>query len=137
MHAALVGRPVCRHQGRGIGPVRFFFRRRVDASFGAYYWKCERAEAMAGEPIRDADPTGEAEALEFDGTKTDQLDETYRKRVASASESDALSAEQKPPTLDPADIDKIAGYDPYETAIELEPQKDLTGTKRNVKPLSK
>lgn len=33
------------------------------------------------------DPTSEEEALEFDGTATDQLDDTYRFRVVAASES--------------------------------------------------
>jgi hypothetical protein len=33
------------------------------------------------------DPTGEEEALEFDGTQTDQLDDTYRFRIVMASES--------------------------------------------------
>jgi hypothetical protein len=33
------------------------------------------------------DPTSEEEALEFDGTPTDQLDDTYRLRVVTASES--------------------------------------------------
>jgi hypothetical protein len=33
------------------------------------------------------DPTSEEEALEFDGTSTDQLDDTYRFRVVAASES--------------------------------------------------
>jgi hypothetical protein len=35
----------------------------------------------------DEDPTSEEEALEFDGTRTDQLDDTYRLRVVTASES--------------------------------------------------
>jgi len=33
------------------------------------------------------DPTSEEEILEFDGSKTDQLDDTYRMRVVSASEN--------------------------------------------------
>jgi hypothetical protein len=36
-------------------------------------------------PAND-DPTSEEEALEFDGTSTDQLDDTYRLRVVTASE---------------------------------------------------
>lgn len=36
-------------------------------------------------PERD-DPTSEEEALQFDGTATDQLDDTYRLRVVTASE---------------------------------------------------
>jgi hypothetical protein len=35
----------------------------------------------------DDDPTGEEEALEFDGAHTDQLDDTYRSRVVASSES--------------------------------------------------
>jgi hypothetical protein len=35
----------------------------------------------------DDDPTLEEEALEFDGTRTDQLDDTYRFRIVAASES--------------------------------------------------
>jgi len=33
------------------------------------------------------DPTGEEEGLDFDGTHTDQLDDTYRFRIVAASES--------------------------------------------------
>lgn len=36
---------------------------------------------------KDDDPTGEEAALEFDGTRTDQLDDSYRVRVVSASEN--------------------------------------------------
>jgi hypothetical protein len=43
----------------------------------------KRDQAKAGED----DPTAEEEALEIDGTKTDQLDDTYRLRIVSASES--------------------------------------------------
>ena len=35
----------------------------------------------------DTDPTAEEEVLEFDGTQTVQLDDTYRVRVVSASET--------------------------------------------------
>jgi hypothetical protein len=35
----------------------------------------------------DDDPTGEEEALEVDGTRTDQLDDTYRSGVVASSES--------------------------------------------------
>jgi hypothetical protein len=38
-------------------------------------------------PDTDDDPTGEEEALEFDGTHTDQLDDTYRSRIVASSES--------------------------------------------------
>jgi hypothetical protein len=38
--------------------------------------------------LEDEDPTGEEESLEFDGTATDQLDDTYRFRVVAASESE-------------------------------------------------
>jgi hypothetical protein len=39
------------------------------------------------DPSANEDPTAEEEALEFDGTATDQLDDTYRFRVVAASES--------------------------------------------------
>ena len=42
---------------------------------------------MVQRPPDEDDPTGEEEALEFDGTHTDQLDDTYRLRVVAASES--------------------------------------------------
>ncbi len=38
-------------------------------------------------PRGDEDPTGEQESVEFDGTQTDQLDDTYRFRVVAASEN--------------------------------------------------
>ena len=37
---------------------------------------------------KDDDPTAEEEALEFDGTRTDQLDNTYRVHIASTSEDE-------------------------------------------------
>lgn len=42
---------------------------------------------MVQRPTNDDDPTGEEEALEFDGTSTTPLDDTYRQRVVIASES--------------------------------------------------
>lgn len=42
---------------------------------------------MVQRPPESQDPTSEEEALEFDGTSTDQLDDTYRFRVVAASES--------------------------------------------------
>jgi hypothetical protein len=42
---------------------------------------------MKQRPPDQHDPTGEEEALPFDGTATDQLDDTYRFRVVAASES--------------------------------------------------
>jgi hypothetical protein len=42
---------------------------------------------MAQRPTDSDDPTGEEEAIEFDGSRTDQLDDTYRFRVVAASES--------------------------------------------------
>ena len=39
--------------------------------------------------ITDHDPTGEEPAVEFDGTGTDVLDDTYRMRVVAASENSA------------------------------------------------
>lgn len=42
---------------------------------------------MVQPPPDSDDPTSEEEALEFDGTPTDQLDDTYRVHVVAASES--------------------------------------------------
>jgi hypothetical protein len=42
---------------------------------------------MVKRPPENQDPTIEEEAPEFDGTSTDQLDDTYRFRVVAASES--------------------------------------------------
>ena len=42
---------------------------------------------MTPKDTKDEDPTAEEEALEFDGTKTDQLDDSYRLRVVTASEN--------------------------------------------------
>jgi len=42
---------------------------------------------MNQRPPDGDDPTSEEEALDFDGTHTDQLDDTYRLRVVAASES--------------------------------------------------
>jgi len=42
---------------------------------------------MAQRPPDGEDPTSEEEALEFDGSHTDQLDDTYRFRVVASSES--------------------------------------------------
>ena len=41
------------------------------------------------DPAADDDPTGEEQALDFDPTATDQLDDTYRMRVVAASENTA------------------------------------------------
>ena len=43
---------------------------------------------MVQKPPDSEDPTIEEEVPEFDGTHTDQLDDTYRFRVVTASESD-------------------------------------------------
>ena len=42
---------------------------------------------MVKPPPESDDPTSEEEALGFDGTRTDQLDDTYRFRIVAASES--------------------------------------------------
>jgi hypothetical protein len=42
---------------------------------------------MVQRPPDSEDPTTEEEAPEFDGAQTDQLDDTYRFRVVTASES--------------------------------------------------
>jgi hypothetical protein len=44
---------------------------------------------MAQRTPASDDPTSEEEAVEFDGTSTDQLDGTYRFRVVAASESES------------------------------------------------
>jgi hypothetical protein len=43
---------------------------------------------MNNGPPRDDDPTLEEEGPVFDGSRTDQLDDTYRFRIVIASESD-------------------------------------------------
>jgi hypothetical protein len=110
------------------------------------------------------DPTGEEPALEYDGTKTDQLDDTYRILVASTSEgwnveSDAAEmsptaadnqtsdmprpvdedvlgpAEEKAAAYVPTMIDKTDGYNPYDTIIEAGPPTGFVSKpKRDVKP---
>ena len=42
---------------------------------------------MVQRPPDEDDPTSEEEIFEFDGTGTDQLDDTYRFRIVAASES--------------------------------------------------
>jgi hypothetical protein len=42
---------------------------------------------MVQRPPDSEDSTGEEETLDFDGTHTDQLDDTHRLRVVTASES--------------------------------------------------
>jgi hypothetical protein len=121
----------------------------------------------------DDDPTIEEEILEFDGSTTDQLDDTYRMRVVSASENgkgtvdhdergrakwkwsteasapatadtgtfnllkaldnDSLSLSQEIPALDATNIDKHAGYNPYDAVTEKTPAKGFAA-KRNIKP---
>jgi hypothetical protein len=43
---------------------------------------------MVQRPPDSDDPTSEEEVLELDGSHTDQLDDTYRVRVVTSSESD-------------------------------------------------
>jgi len=43
----------------------------------------------------DEDPTGEEPALEFDGTQTDQLDDSYRVQIASASENGMVDHDER------------------------------------------
>ena len=42
---------------------------------------------MEQQPLDGEDPTSEEEAIELDGSQTDQLDDTYRLHVVAASES--------------------------------------------------
>ena len=44
---------------------------------------------------KDEDPTSEEEALEYDGTKTDQLDDSYRVRIVSASENGRVDHDER------------------------------------------
>ena len=44
---------------------------------------------------KDDNPTAEEEALEFDGTRTDQLDDTYRMRIVSASENGKVEHDER------------------------------------------
>jgi hypothetical protein len=87
---------------------------------------------------RDEDPTGEE--LEFDGTKTVQLDGMYRVGIATSSEPgtfdlprpvdvDALIQSPPAPAAIPTVIDKTDG----DTIIEAGPPRGFR-TKRNVKP---
>jgi hypothetical protein len=48
--------------------------------------RCTLTRRMVQRPPDSEDPTSEEEAIEFDGTHTDQLDDTYRLRVVTASE---------------------------------------------------
>jgi len=123
-------------QVAGFGPVRFHFRRCAGERLGAHFWRCERAESMMKEALLEDDPTGEEEALEFDGTKTDQLGESYRRQVVADSEKDtgAVHRDNDWQLRDPSAIDRATGYDPYETVVESEPPEGFAGTKRNVKP---
>ena len=43
--------------------------------------------AESDDSQKTEDPTGEEPALEFDGTNTDQLDDSYRMSIALASEN--------------------------------------------------
>jgi len=51
-------------------------------------------------PTPADDPTGEEEAIEVDGTNTDQLDDRYRVRVVSASEADNQPTQSPETTSD-------------------------------------
>jgi hypothetical protein len=122
-----------------------------------------RAMATRSVEKEENDPTGEEPALEYDGTKTDQLDDTYRILVASTSEgwnveSDAaemsptaadnetfdmprpvddevLGSAEKAPAYVPTMIDKTDGYNPYDTIIDAGlPKGFVTKPQRNVKP---
>jgi hypothetical protein len=44
---------------------------------------------------KDDDPTGEEPAPEFDGTRTDQLDDTYRFRVVAESENGTVAFDDR------------------------------------------
>jgi hypothetical protein len=104
---------------------------------------------------RDEDPTGEEPSLEYDGTKTEQLDDSYRVRIATASEDESIEGSTPadpgsfvlPRPLDddaldrpdkaladvPTMIDKTDGYSPCDTIIEAGPPKGFIDTKRNLK----
>lgn len=72
----------------------------------------------------DDDPTSAEEALEFDGTTTQPLDDTYRLRVVTASESDSGTV---------AFDDR--GQPRWQWISELGGGTDLTGTFDQLKAL--
>jgi hypothetical protein len=73
----------------------------------------------------DEDPTSEEEVPKFDGTRTDQLDDTYRLRVVTASESPSGTV----------DFDD-RGQPHWKWRSELGPaSSDLTGTFDQLKAL--
>lgn len=127
------------------------------------YRRAAYTAVVVGPKEKEDDPTGEEPALEFDGTKTDQLDDTYRIRVASTSEGwnvesegageagstaadaetfdlprpvddDAFDRSRKAPADVPTIIDKTDGYDPYDTIIESKPPQGFTTKARSTKP---
>ena len=49
-------------------------------------------------------------------------------------DNDALDVSEEVPEAIPTMVDKIDGYNPYDTIIEDRPPKGFVGTKRNVKP---
>jgi hypothetical protein len=152
-------------------PIGFSVKR-ISPGFQVMLAACSR---MQHRDPSEEDPTAEEEALEFDGSKTDQLDDSYRVRIVSASENgkvehddrgqarwkwttetnspapsdtgtfdllkslDNAALDVSPPAADdaavpePVKIDKVAGYNPYETLVEREPSKGFA-TKRNAKP---
>jgi hypothetical protein len=85
---------------------------------------------MTQRPPASHDPTSEEPAPEFDGTRTDQLDDAYRLRVVTNSErakntarqrrapempAPNLAAREPTPLMEP-------GYDPDATGVFLKPK---------------
>jgi hypothetical protein len=91
------------------------------------------------QPPTPEDPTIDQEAPEFDGSRTDQLDNTYRLRLVIASEPESGSASEETGIFDQAQAVEIPdveenlaplpteplrklGYDPYDTGIFKKPK---------------
>jgi hypothetical protein len=86
---------------------------------------------------QDNDPTSEQEELEFDGTQTMQLDDTYRMHVVTVSENGPSGIERGQPqqkhnadSAPPADpFGKTSDYvDPSAAVLALEESEDSEAT---------
>lgn len=67
-------------------------RDRRHASLNTTRYDCS---IMVQKLPKNDDPTAEEPALEFDGTRTDQLDDTYRFRVVATSENGAVAFDDR------------------------------------------
>ena len=78
---------------------------------------------MVQRPPDDDDPTAEEEAPEFDGSGTDQLDDTYRSQIAVSSEGSAVGFDDR-------------GQSQWKSEAELAPNaSNATGTFDQIKAL--